>query len=85
MAQTKKSAAGGRNASSGKRSNSGRSYQRKNAGGKRNTRNTEPMDTAIRDEIFLIVMLAVSVFLFLCNFGIIGVAGNVKSMKLSAT
>ncbi len=79
MAQTKKSAAGGRNASSGKRSNSGRSYQRKNAGGKRNTRNTEPMDTAIRDEIFLIVMLAVSVFLFLCNFGIIGVAGNVVS------
>ncbi len=37
------------------------------------------MDTAIRDEIFLIVMLAVSVFLFLCNFGVVGVAGNVVS------
>ena len=79
MAQTKKSTAGGRNSSSGKRSASGRSYQKKNSGGRRNTRNTEPMDTAIRDEIFLIVMLAVSVFLFLCNFGVIGVAGNVVS------
>lgn len=34
------------------------------------------MDTAIRNEILLIVLLAVSVVLFLCNFGVIGVAGN---------
>lgn len=37
------------------------------------------MDTAIRDEILLIALFALSVFLFLCNFGIVGVAGGVIS------
>lgn len=37
------------------------------------------MDTAIRNEILLIALLAVCVFLFLCNFGVIGVAGNTIS------
>ena len=34
------------------------------------------MDSAIRNEIILIGLLAVAVVLFLCNFGVIGVAGD---------
>ena len=71
MAQTKKS-----NSSRGKSA-----YARKNTGRKttKNTRSAAPMDTAIKDEILLIALLAVAVFLFLCNFGIIGVVGNAIS------
>lgn len=80
MAQTKKNTTGkGTTSSSGKRNSSARSSQKKLANTRRNTRNSEPMDIAIRNEILLIVLFAVSVFLFLCNFGIIGVAGNVIS------
>lgn len=39
----------------------------------------EPMDTAIRNEILLIGLLALAVILFLCNFGIVGKAGNAVS------
>ncbi len=77
MAQTRKNST---NRSGGtKKSNSGRSYQKRSQSSGRNTRNSEPMDTAIKDEILLIALFAVSVFLFLCNFGIIGVVGNVIS------
>ncbi len=71
MAQTKKSNNSRGNSSSG----------RKNTGRKttKNTRSAAPMDTAIKDEILLIALLAVAVFLFLCNFGIIGVVGNAIS------
>lgn len=41
--------------------------------------NSEPMDSAIRNEIMLIVSLALAVILFLCNFGVVGKAGNVVS------
>lgn len=37
------------------------------------------MDAAIRSEIILIALFAVAVFLFLCNFGIIGVVGDAIS------
>ncbi len=40
------------------------------------------MDVAIRNEILLIVLFAVAVFLFLCNFGIAGVLGNTISNVL---
>ena len=46
-----------------------------NSGG----RQSEPMDLAIRNEILLIVLLALAVILFLCNFGIVGSAGNAVS------
>lgn len=39
----------------------------------------EPMDLAIRNEILLIVFLAAAVILFLCNFGIVGKAGDIVS------
>ena len=37
------------------------------------------MDIAIRNEIILIALLAISVILFLCNFGIVGKFGDVVS------
>ncbi len=37
------------------------------------------MDAAIRNEIFLIVLFAMAIFLFVCNFGIAGVVGNAVS------
>lgn len=60
----------------------------RNTGGSRQTqtkkRNTagraaQPMDVAIRNEILLLVFLALAVILFLCNFGIVGRAGNAVS------
>lgn len=63
MAQTKKKSTG--------RGRTGRNNQKKS--------NSKPMDVAIRNEIILIVLFAVAVFLFLCNFGIAGVMGNTIS------
>ena len=37
------------------------------------------MDTAIRNEIFLIGLFAVCIFLFVCNFRIAGTLGNAIS------
>ena len=37
------------------------------------------MDLAIRNEILLIVLAALAVILFLCNFGVVGKAGNAVS------
>ena len=37
------------------------------------------MDVAIRDEILLLVLLAIAIFLFLCNFGVGGVVGKTLS------
>ncbi|WP_408071075.1 DNA translocase FtsK 4TM domain-containing protein [Butyrivibrio sp. JL13D10] len=39
----------------------------------------EPLDYAVKSEIMLIVFAALTVFLFLCNFGICGSFGNVIS------
>lgn len=48
--------------------------------GRSNTgRRGEPMDAAIRSEIILIAFLALSVILFLCNFGIVGKFGDIVS------
>ena len=79
MAQARKNTTGKRTSSSGRGGSSGRTYQKKTTNNSRNVRSSEPMDTAIRNEILLIVLFAVAVVLFLCNFGVIGVAGNVVS------
>jgi len=39
----------------------------------------EPLDNTVINEIFLIIIFAVCVLLFLCNFGIIGDFGNILS------
>ncbi len=51
---------------------------RKRNTGSRST-HTEPMDVAIRNEILLIVFLALAIILFLCNFGVVGKVGDVAS------
>ena len=78
MAQTKKRNTGKGGNTGGRRSTSGASY-RKSSSSSKNTRNSAPIDSAIRSEIWLIVLLAIAVFLFLCNFGIIGVVGDAIS------
>ncbi len=78
MAQTKKNNTKRGGSSGGRRSTSGTSYKKSSASSK-NSRSSEPIDSAIRSEIWLIVLFAVAVFLFLCNFGIIGVVGNAIS------
>ncbi len=80
MAQTKKSSAG--NGTSRSRSTKGRSTKGRTAGAKGSRKSgpvSEPMDVALRNEIILIVLFAVAVFLFLCNFGIVGVMGDTVS------
>lgn len=79
MAQTKKNTTGKRTSSTGRGGSSGRTYQKKSTSSSKNLKSSEPMDTAIRNEILLIALFAVAVILFLCNFGVIGVAGNTVS------
>ena len=62
--------------SSGKSTNRGRRTQ---PGRQGRTAQAEPMDAAIRNEILLIVFLALAVILFLCNFGIVGSIGDAVS------
>lgn len=56
-----------------------KSTQRKQESTSSRKSNSEPMDSAIRNEIMLIISLALAVILFLCNFGVVGKAGNVVS------
>lgn len=80
MAQTKNSNINRSNSSGQKRSSSGsRNYQRTSSSSRNNSRKSEPMDIAIRNEVFLIVLFAVAVFLFICNFGVAGVMGETIS------
>lgn len=65
-----------------RKSNSGSSSARRRTSGNsraKSHRTSEPMDQAIRNEILLIVFLALAIILFLCNFGIVGEVGNAVS------
>ncbi len=73
MAQSKKSNTR-KNNNTRKTNTSGKSRSRS-----QNQRQSEPMDVAIKSEVILIALFALCVFLFLCNFGIIGVMGNAIS------
>lgn len=42
-------------------------------------RQNQPMDPGIRNEILLIVLAALALILFLCNFGVVGKFGDVVS------
>jgi len=62
------------------RSTSSRSGSRSNSSRSTSTRRkSEPLDQAVQNELTLIVVFAVCVLLFLCNFNIIGVFGKVIS------
>ncbi len=50
--------------------------------GNQRSRRGEPMAVAIRNEIVLIVLLALAIILFLCNFGIVGAIGDAVSSFL---
>ena len=64
-------------ASSNRNTNKSRQSKAGKQGGR--TSQSAPMDVAIRNEILLIVFLALAVILFLCNFGIVGRIGDVVS------
>ena len=78
MAQTKKGNSGQR-ANSRRNTAGSRGNSRKASSAGKDQRKAEPMDTAIRNEIFLIGLFAVCIFLFVCNFRIAGVVGNAIS------
>ena len=73
MAQNKKSNTR-KNSGTRKTNTSDRSRSRNQS-----QRQSEPMDVAIKSEVILIALFALCVFLFLCNFGMIGVMGNAIS------
>ncbi len=75
--QGKRSGAGRKSASG--RSSSRAPASRKRKGNSRTPRQAEPMDSAIKNEVMLIGVFALAVFLFLCNFGIVGAAGDIIS------
>ena len=64
-------------ASSNRNSNRSRQTQARQQGSRGSQ--AEPLDIAIRNEILLIVFLALAIVLFLCNFGIVGSIGNAVS------
>lgn len=77
----------GRNQSSTKRkttntnrssTNQKKTQTKRNSTGRKRAQ-AEPMDVAIRNEILLIVFLALAIILFLCNFGVVGKIGDVVS------
>lgn len=74
-------AAQGTRGSSAKKKNTNRG--RKNAGNTRTRsqagRQNPPMDPGIRNEILLIVLAALALILFLCNFGLVGKFGGLIS------
>ncbi len=79
MAQTKKSGTGRSSSGSRKKSSGSRTNKANTSGSRNYNKKSEPMDVAIRNEILLIILFAIAIFLFLCNFGIAGVMGNTIS------
>lgn len=73
----KRSSANKKTTTSNRNSGRGRQAQTTRRGGR--AAQAQPMDVAIRNEIMLIVFLALAVILFLCNFGVVGKAGDVVS------
>ncbi len=65
-----------RRSASGRKRTSGRSGTGRNS---RTSRRAKPIDSAIKNEVILIGVFALAVFLFLCNFGVVGTAGNIVS------
>lgn len=65
-----------------KSSASKRSTQNSQRGSSENTRQYTEQESALFHEVALILLFAVTVILFLCNFGIIGTVGNAISAVL---
>lgn len=73
--QTKSS----RSAASAKTAASKRKTSRSSSGNKKRKPSAEPMDSAVIYDILMILLFAIAIILFLCNFGVIGPAGNAVS------
>ncbi len=78
MASGQGKRSGAKRGASGKSSSRTSASKRKQSGS-RAYRAAEPMDSAIKNEVILIGVFALAVFLFLCNFGIVGVVGDTVS------
>ena len=61
-----------------KKKATGKTTKRGNGKGQ-SYRKNEPLNYALRSEILIIVLLALMLFLFLCNFGVCGSFGNMMS------
>ncbi len=79
MAQTKKSTSSKSGTASRSRASGSRTTSRKKTNSRAGIPKSEPMNVAIRNEILLIILFALGVFLFLCNFGIAGIVGDTIS------
>lgn len=77
--QGRKTSSAKRKTTNTNRNSSNRRTQTSRSNTGRSRKQTEPMDSAIRNEILLIGLLALAVILFLCNFGVVGKIGNVVS------
>ena len=73
---TNGSSARKKNTSAGRGNGGSRSRTQANT---RTRRQDPPMDLAIRNEILLIVLAALAIILFLCNFGVVGKVGDAVS------
>lgn len=77
--QGSRKSAGTRGGSGRKGTSRSTSSGRKRTAARGTAGRREPIDSAIRNEVILIGVFALAVFLFLCNFGIVGVAGEAVS------
>ncbi|MDE5940051.1 MAG: hypothetical protein K2H37_13365, partial [Lachnospiraceae bacterium] len=62
-----------------KNTNAGRTNTAGSRAKNRSARQDAPMDPAVRNEILLIVLAALALILFLCNFGLVGKFGSAVS------
>ncbi|WMC92465.1 FtsK/SpoIIIE family DNA translocase [Kineothrix sp. MB12-C1] len=70
---------GSRKGTSKNNSSRNTSSGRRKTTNSRSSRQSEPMDREIKNEVILIGVFALAVFLFLCNFGVVGVFGDAIS------
>ena len=73
----------GSKSNSSRKTSSTRTGKSTNRGNNKNTRNKktveDTMDSAVLYDILMIALFAIAIILFLCNFGVIGTAGNAIS------
>ncbi len=62
-----------------KKTNSRSSSRTRNTRPRTNTRHEEEIDYSLKSELIVILVIALTIFLFLCNFGICGAFGNALS------
>ncbi len=69
----------GKRGNSTRRTTKGRSSRSKSSSSRSRNRVEEEFDYTLKSELIVIAMVALTIFLFLCNFGVCGAFGNVVS------